>query len=176
MKSGLCGSRSEPASMMPCSICKGPCDRRLLAAWLAASRLIGEAEPRERAARWLFSERVSTHGAHVIEQDMELASAMAGDALAPVQPWLPVDPAAEAWADEILPPATNPPAVLINPGAGWGAKRWPVERYAAVAQALIERGLPRAGQRRSRRGAAGRGHRQRNRPARPSRSPARWPS
>ncbi len=32
------------------------------------------------------------------------------------------------------------PAVLINPGAGWGAKRWPVERYAAVAQGLIERG------------------------------------
>jgi heptosyltransferase I len=24
--------------------------------------------------------------------------------------------------------------VLINPGAGWGAKRWPVERYAAVAR------------------------------------------
>ena len=25
--------------------------------------------------------------------------------------------------------------MLINPGAGWGAKRWPVERYAAVARA-----------------------------------------
>jgi heptosyltransferase-1 len=31
--------------------------------------------------------------------------------------------------------------VLINPGAGWGAKRWPVERYAAVAQGLISRGF-----------------------------------
>ena len=31
--------------------------------------------------------------------------------------------------------------MLINPGAGWGAKRWPVERYAAVAQGLIDRGL-----------------------------------
>ena len=30
--------------------------------------------------------------------------------------------------------------MLINPGAGWGAKRWPVERYAAVAQGLTERG------------------------------------
>jgi heptosyltransferase-1 len=37
-------------------------------------RLIGEAQPRERAARWLFTERVKTHGAHVIEQDAELAS------------------------------------------------------------------------------------------------------
>ena len=65
-------------------------------------RLIGEAEPRERAARWLFTERVATRGAHVIEQDVELAAAVAGDELSPVQPWLPVDPAAEAWADEFL--------------------------------------------------------------------------
>ncbi len=103
-------------------------------------RLIGEANPRELPARWLFSERVATHGLHVIKQDVELASAIAGDALTPVSPWLPVDPAAERWADEILPPITNKTAVLINPGAGWGAKRWPVERYAAVAQGLIERG------------------------------------
>ena len=103
-------------------------------------RLIGEANPRELPARWLFHERVTTHGVHVIEQDVELASAIAGDQLAPVEPWLPVDPAAEAWADEILPPITNQTAILINPGAGWGAKRWPAERYAAVAQSLIALG------------------------------------
>ena len=39
-----------------------------------------------------------------------------------------------------LPPRPARPTVLINPGAGWGAKRWPVERYAAVAQDLIARG------------------------------------
>jgi heptosyltransferase-1 len=104
-------------------------------------RLIGPAEPRERAARWLFSERVPTSGLHVIEQDIELASAVAGDLLQPVQPWLPVDPAAEAWAGLILPPNAVISAVLINPGAGWGAKRWPVERYASVAQSLIAEGF-----------------------------------
>ena len=103
-------------------------------------RRIGEGEPRERAARWLFTERIATHGAHVIEQDVELASAVFGDALTPVQPWLPVDPAAEAWADALLSAAAHRPVVLINPGAGWGAKRWPVERYAEVAQGLIEDG------------------------------------
>ena len=103
-------------------------------------RLIGEAEPRERAARWLFSERVATHGVHVIEQDVELASAIAGDALTPVAPRLPVDPAAEGWVDKILPLSVGQPAVLITPGAGWGAKRWPVESYAIVAQSLIARG------------------------------------
>jgi len=104
-------------------------------------RLIGEAEPRERPARWLFTEHVATHGAHVIEQDVELASAIAGDDLSPVQPWLPVDSGAETWAEEVLPPSANQNAVIINPGAGWGAKRWPTDRYAAVARGLIDRGL-----------------------------------
>jgi len=108
----------------------------LVARLAGCRRLIGEAEPRERAARRLFRERVATHGTHVIEQDVELVSAIAGDQLEPVEPWLPVDPIAEAWADEIIPPVTNKTAVLISPGAGWGAKRWPVERYAAVAQSL----------------------------------------
>ncbi|MGO9437294.1 MAG: glycosyltransferase family 9 protein [Terracidiphilus sp.] len=107
---------------------------------LARCRLIGEAEPREWAARWLFTDRIVTRGAHVIEQDFELASAVAGDALKPVQPWLPFDLGAEAWAEGLLATSRGQRAVLINPGAGWGAKRWPVERYAIVAQGLIGKG------------------------------------
>ena len=104
-------------------------------------RLIGEASPREKAASWFFTEHIPTHGAHVIEQDVELACAIAGDELSPVLPWLPVDGASEAQAEQILFSSKNQPAVLINPGAGWGAKRWPVERYATVAQGMIERGF-----------------------------------
>ncbi len=111
----------------------------LLGRLTGCRRRIGEAEPRERPARWLFAERVETRSAHVIEQDFELASAVAGDDLSPVQPLLPVDPIAEAWADQILP--ANQTATLINPGAGWGAKRWPTDRYAAVAKGLIDLGL-----------------------------------
>jgi heptosyltransferase I len=106
----------------------------------ASRRFIGELNPRERAARWLFTERVDTHAAHVIEQDIDLASAIAGDALTPVQPFLPTDPAAESWATERLSSVDAAPIVLINPGAGWGAKRWPVERYADVARGLLNRG------------------------------------
>ncbi len=104
-------------------------------------RRIGEAHPREWAARFFFTERVATRGAHVIEQDMELAAAVAGDELSAVHPRLPVDAAAEAWCDQLLPPAAHQPAVLLNPGAGWGAKRWPTDRYAAVAAALAGRGM-----------------------------------
>jgi heptosyltransferase-1 len=104
-------------------------------------RLIGEENPRERPARLLFTERVQTHAAHVIEQGLELACAVAGDELTAAQPLLPVEPAAECWVDELLASTPAQPSVVINPGAGWGAKRWPIERYATVAQGLIARGL-----------------------------------
>ena len=105
------------------------------------SRRIGESEPREPAARWIFTERVSTRGVHVIEQDVELASTVAGDVLVPQQPWLPADAAAESWCNELLRPASEQPTVLLNPGAGWGAKRWPLDRYSAVSAALAHQGL-----------------------------------
>lgn len=106
----------------------------------SGARVIGEAQPREHPARWLFTQRVVTHGAHVIEQDMELASAVAGDSLKAVKPLLPVDQAAEFWCGNVL-PANAAPAVLLNPGAGWGAKRWPADRYGWVAKGLVARGL-----------------------------------
>ena len=110
-----------------------------IARMAGCARVIGEAEPREHLARWLFHERVHTRGAHVIEQDVEVASAVAGDGLHPVKPMLPTDPEGELWCDKLL--AAKTPAVLINPGAGWGAKRWPPERYAVVAQGLADRGF-----------------------------------
>jgi len=109
------------------------------------ARIIGEAHPREWPANWMFSERVRTHGAHVIEQDLELASSVAGDKLAPVEPVLPFDPDAERWCYAQIAPqpegAAPRPIALITPGAGWGAKRWPADRYADVARGLVERGF-----------------------------------
>jgi heptosyltransferase I len=106
-----------------------------IARWAHASRIIGEDKPREHAARWLFRERVKTHGVHVIEQAIEVANAVAGESLPLVLPWLPEAPDAANKA-------ISEPFVLISPGAGWGAKRWPVERYAAVARQLFETGYP----------------------------------
>ena len=108
-------------------------------------RIIGEAHPREWPAQWMFSERITTHGAHVIEQDVELASAVAGDRLAPVDPMLPFDPEAERWYYAQIAPqnaqAAPRPIALITPGAGWGAKRWPPDRFAGVARGLAQRGF-----------------------------------
>jgi heptosyltransferase-1 len=112
-----------------------------IARMAGARRVIGEAIPREKAARWFFSECVRTRGMHVIDQDVEVAATVCGETLEPAQPLLPVDADAESWCDALLAPAGGRPVALLTPGAGWGAKRWPVDRYAAVACGLIERGM-----------------------------------
>src|SRR5271155_5876253 len=105
-----------------------------------AARMIGEDHPREWAACWLFGERVRTHGVHVIEQAVEVCAAAAGQPLSPILPSLPVNSEAQRWADEVLEGAQPKPVVLVSPGAGWGAKRWPAERYGAVARDLQQQG------------------------------------
>lgn len=113
----------------------------VLARMAGSPRVLGESEPRERPARWLFTERIHTDGAHVIEQDIELARTIAGNTLPPAVPLLPLDNEAEDWCNALLCGSGNQPVALITPGAGWGAKRWPVERYAAVAAGLKQRGM-----------------------------------
>jgi heptosyltransferase I len=116
----------------------------IVARFTGCTRIVGEAQPREAAAKWLFSERIETSGVHVIEQDLELVEAVAGDMLTYVAPALPEDPEAESWCsrlqEEIAAGQPGAPILLVHPGAGWGAKRWPPERYGAVAAEFVRRG------------------------------------
>ena len=114
-----------------CVDLQGAVRSAVIGRWAKAKRLIGEYAPREWAARWLFSECVKTRGVHVIEQSMEVMSAVTGEVLPVRAPLLPVDEEAERKAE-----AMATPFVLVHPGAGWGAKRWPAERYGTVAAAL----------------------------------------
>lgn len=107
----------------------------MIARWARTRRVIGEAQPREPIAKWLFHQRVATNGAHVIEQSIEVANAILDEHLPLAAPWLPRDTAADARAGQL-----PQPFLLISPGAGWGAKRWPAERYGAVAGTLAKAG------------------------------------
>ena len=119
----------------------------VLARLTGCRRIIGDMRPREAPARWFYTEPVSTQRAedqkHVIDRGFELASTIAADLLEICAPELPVDEAAESWCDqqwERLRLGQNPWA-LIHPGAGWGAKRWPAERYREVAAWLGAQGV-----------------------------------
>ena len=106
----------------------------------AAPRMVGEAHPREPVARWFFPERVETTGVHVIEQAREVVAAAMREKIPDCAAALPVDPEAEKWCVRWLAERGIERFVLMNPGAGWGSKRWPAERYASVAMELAKIG------------------------------------
>jgi heptosyltransferase-1 len=54
----------------------------------------------------------------------------------------PRDPQSEEGIAAWLGKRRISPFVILNPGAGWGAKRWPVERYGQVARRLADDGIP----------------------------------
>ena len=111
----------------------------LVARWARPARLLGEDAPREWAARLLFSERVPSAGVHVIEQAADVVRALAVDALPLGLPLLPQDEAAARWCIRAGVGTERGLWILLHPGAGWGAKRWPVERFAEAGALLVQR-------------------------------------
>jgi heptosyltransferase-1 len=84
---------------------------------------------------------VLRQGHHVIEQNLSLASdalhsVLGGRELQLQAPRLPVDPTAEGWADSEISRLGIASYAIVNPGAGWGAKQWPPERFGEIARAL----------------------------------------
>lgn len=122
-----------------CIDLQGAVRSAILGRMAKTTRMIGEANPREPLARRFFQEKVDTLAVHVIDQAIEVANSIAADRLGFTLPLLPRSPQAEAWCDRTI--ARGQPLILINPGAGWGAKRWPAERYAEVARGLRDLGL-----------------------------------
>jgi heptosyltransferase-1 len=112
-----------------------------VARWSGAARIVGEAEPREWPAKFFYKEKIAHRGAHVIEQDLELAGAIFGEQFDYAPPPFPRDAAAEQWAQEIVGKYGAQRCAVVLPGAGWGAKRWPPERFGAVAAGLRSEGF-----------------------------------
>lgn len=119
-------------------------------AWFArltgASSKAGFVNPREPLARFFYSQKFSRSGEHVIEQNHALAAQalkqyLGGKNLELLAPQLPRDRNAESWADGEIRRLGIASFVIMNPGAGWGAKQWPPERYGQVAQTLARHNL-----------------------------------
>src|SRR5690348_2781557 len=113
----------------------------LLARATGAKVIAGATKPRELPARWFYNVKAHTPAKHVVDQAAETVSAAVGRTVDPEPPPFPISSAAEAWTDRLLTDVA-PQFALINPGAGWGAKRWPAERYAALARVLGKHGVP----------------------------------
>lgn len=113
----------------------------ILARLSRVPRRIGFMQPREKPATLFYTQQVAARGRHIVEQNMslaeELCSAPREQACFP----LPRDAAAERAMEQQLHAHGLHSFALVNPGAGWGAKCWPAERYAEVVRALAVHGL-----------------------------------
>ncbi|KES08583.1 glycosyl transferase [Streptomyces toyocaensis] len=152
---------AAPAGLAPVAAATGAVDRLLPAS--APSRAV------PRALHWTGPPpdvAVDLHGngppSHRLLQSLHprrlLAFAHPGTPEIEGPPWYAEEHERDRWcrllrwygldadpADLLLPrprtPSPAPGAVVLHPGAGAPARRWPAERYAAVATALRERGL-----------------------------------
>jgi heptosyltransferase I len=115
---------------------QGALKSAVIARWPRAKQIYGFAEPREKIARRFYSQKVSGTGKHVIEQNLSLAEAVAQRKLNMAAVELPHDAAAENKMRSWLQEQGITRFALFNPGAGWGAKQWPAERYGYVAKQL----------------------------------------
>jgi heptosyltransferase-1 len=106
-----------------------------------ADVVYGEAQPRENAASIWYSRQVIVNGTHVIEQNMSMVEAVVRTYLDLPAVDFPRDQTAEAHIDQLLHSANASTFAILNPGAGWGAKQWPPERYGEVAMALATQGV-----------------------------------
>jgi lipopolysaccharide heptosyltransferase I len=114
----------------------------LLARLSGARRVIGfgRSHLRERAAGVLYSETVDPGGAvHVVDKNLSALHAF-GITDAPRRFPLVVGDLSGTGVSPVQAPAGVPPVAyaLLNPGAAWPNKRWPAERFGAIAVWLHE--------------------------------------
>ena len=100
-----------------------------------AAQVIGLARPwvRESAASVFYSRRVPSDAEHIVEANLALA-----EALGAAQPVIrfPLPPGDDAAVPTGM---RNRSFVVMNPGAGWAAKQWPVSAYAELCDELESR-------------------------------------
>jgi heptosyltransferase I len=113
----------------------------LIARCSGAPATYGFAQPRENPASMFYSRRIIARGEHIVEQNLSLAEAVAQTQLQLPAIEFPRSQDAEQECEAWLRQRSISRFAILNPGAGWGAKQWPAERYGEVAQRLAQDGV-----------------------------------
>jgi heptosyltransferase I len=111
----------------------------LLARFSGAPQIFGFAQPRENAASMFYTRQVHSRNAHVVDQNLSLLRAVTRTPPDRISAELPRDPFVESSILKKLKSLAIGSYAILNPGAGWGAKQWPAERYGQTARLLAER-------------------------------------
>ena len=113
----------------------------VLARLSKAPAIYGPRNSWEWPAHWLYNHKVEMHGEHVVEQWHSLVEALLGRKLPIESVELPHDERAEGHVDSQLRALKITDYAVLSPGAGWGAKQWPAERFGVLARQLAQQGL-----------------------------------
>jgi lipopolysaccharide heptosyltransferase I len=114
-----------------------------LVAWLSGSpRRIGFERPAAREINpWLQTELVTSRATHRVDRYFELLRPF-GIERPGVRFGLRISQAAEQMAAELANRSElRCGYAVVNPGAGWESKRWPIERYSEVTRHLASLGI-----------------------------------
>jgi lipopolysaccharide heptosyltransferase I len=125
---------------------QGAMKSSLMATLSGAAERYGFADPWEKPASLFYTHPARVKGNHVVERNIELVLTLAGKYPRDLEisGWTPVLTHEElhGWAESrIRDLGLAPPFAILNPGAGWGAKQWPTERYTEVARLLGDQGI-----------------------------------
>lgn len=125
---------------------QGAIKSALLAVLSGTPERYGFANPWEKPAGLFYTHTVRPQKKHVIQQNLELVMSFAEKEHAIQQGGLARFISADArlhdWANKrTMQLGLTGRFVMLNPGAGWGAKQWPIERYTEVARALGSSGI-----------------------------------
>ncbi len=120
---------------------QGAIKSAILGRFARPRRRFGFAQPWESMATMFYDRQVQAKGTHIADRNLSLAvAAGARPATGNLFP-IPVDPVAEAWAEEMLRDRNLREFAILNPGAGWGSKCWPVQAFGELAQRLAAHGI-----------------------------------
>jgi heptosyltransferase-1 len=113
----------------------------MLAFWSGAPVVYGARAPREGPAALWYTRQTTPRGAHVVEQNLSVVESVVGKRMGVPAVEFPTDSKAEEKIERQLRQAGIRDFAILNPGAGWGAKQWPAERYGQVARLLAKSGM-----------------------------------
>jgi heptosyltransferase I len=123
----------------------------VLARCSGARAVYGTAQPREPQASLWYTRKVVPRGRHVVEQNASIAQAVIESGgsdeargswnCASILQYIPRDEKVEKRIEQRLNELGMREFAILAPGTGWGAKRWPAERYGEVARGLAAFGL-----------------------------------
>jgi len=112
-----------------------------VATWLSGARVrIGAAKPVSREHAWLaYTHAVRPTATHVVDRNCDLLAPLGVQVARPtfdIAHWPVSRLRVHQWLATLRLPR---PPIILNPGAGWASKLWPVERFAATARGLHRR-------------------------------------